>query len=119
MFLLVLVSVISLGSLLFTIRWALSPPHGSFDETIRVLVATIAGGMIAFWVVGASLAPQLNETARQNATALAAPTPENLRALAEDIILSAPIGVDIAAGIGAGVGFFIALASVGSYRRAM
>ena len=118
MFVLVVMSVISLGALVFTLRWTLSPPHGAFDGTIRVLVATAVGGMIAFWVVAASMAPQLNDTARQQATALVAPTPENLRTLAEDILASAPIGVDIAAGIGAGLGFFIALASVGSYRRA-
>ena len=118
MFALIFLAIVSLGFLLIIVRWALQPPHGPLDGTARVLAATVAGGLIAFWVVAASIAPQLNREARQQGTAISAPSVTDARGLVDEVALSAPIGMDIAAGIGAGVGFFIALASVGSYRRA-
>lgn len=117
MFALIMLAIVSLGCMLFIVRWSLSPPRGPLDGTVRVLASTLAGGLIAFWVLAAAIAPQLNRDARQSGIAEIAPTTADARSLIEDIQLSAPIGVDIATGIGAGVGFFIALASVGSYRR--
>jgi hypothetical protein len=116
-FAIVFMAIVSLGCLVFVVRWALSPPNGPLDGTVRVLAATVAGGMIAFWVVAASIAPQLKEDAAQSGISVVAPSSEDARTLLEDVELSAPVGLDIAAGIGAGAGFFIALASVGSYRR--
>jgi hypothetical protein len=117
-FFLVFVAVVSLGCLVFIAKWSLSPPNGPFDGTARVLAGTVAGALLAFWIVAASIAPQLNEDARMNATNVTTPSEAQARTLFDDIVLSAPIGVDIATAIGAGAGFVIALASVGSYRRA-
>lgn len=98
MFLLALMSVVSLGGILVTVRWALQAPHGPLDGAARVLAATIAGGVLAFWIVAASMAPEVNENAKNRATALEAPTVEDARAIATEIIASAPVGMDIAAG---------------------
>jgi hypothetical protein len=116
-FAIVFMAIVSLGCLVFVVRWALSPPNGPLDGTVRVLAATVAGGMIAFWVVAASIAPQIKDGAAQSGISAVAPTSDDARTLLEDVELTAPVGLDIAAGIGAGAGFFIALASVGSYRR--
>jgi hypothetical protein len=118
MFFLVCVAVASLGCLIFVVKWSLSAPHGPFDGTARVLTGTVAGAMLAFWIVAASIAPQLNEDVRANATDIVAPTESQARSRYDDIQLSAPIGIEVATAIGAGAGFIIALASVGSYRRA-
>jgi hypothetical protein len=117
MFVIVFMAIVSLGCLFFVVRWTLAPPNGPLDGTVRVLVATVAGGLIAFWVVAASIAPQLKDDAERNGLASIAPSEEEARTFIKDVELSAPIGIEIAAGIGAGAGFFIALASVGSYRR--
>ena len=117
MFAIIFMALVSLGCLVFVVRWALSAPNGPLDGTVRVLSATVAGGLIAFWVVAASIAPQLKDDAAQSSISVLAPTSTEARTLFEDVELSAPVGLDIAAGIGAGAGFFIALASVGSYRR--
>jgi hypothetical protein len=118
MFMMVLLGIIALAVLIFTMRWALSQPHGPLDGAARVLAATIAGGLIAAWLVAASLAPQLNEDTRTTSGSIKPPTQGDARHLLDEIVLSAPVSLDIAAAVGAGVGFFIALASVGSYRRA-
>ena len=118
MFLMVLLAVIALGILIFVMRWALSQPNGPLDGAARVLAATIAGGLIAAWLVAASLAPQLNEDTRATSGSIKPPTQGDARHLLNEILLSAPVSLDLAAGVGAGIGFFIALASVGSYRRA-
>ena len=117
MFALVFLALVSLACVGFVVRWCLSPPAGPLDGTVRVLIATAAGGLIAFWIVTASIAPQLTKDAKENGVSAIAPTSEDAGNLFEDVELSAPVGLDIATGIGAGAGFFIALASVGSYRR--
>ena len=117
MFAIIFMALVSLGCLVFVVRWALSPPNGPLDGTVRVLAATVAGGLVAFWVVTASIAPQLKDDAAQSGVSVVAPSTDEARTLLEVVEMSAPVGLDIAAGIGAGAGFFIALASVGSYRR--
>ena len=82
-----------------------------------MLTTTVAGGLIGFWVVAASIAPQIKNDAAQSGISVLAPASEDARTLFEGVELSAPVGLDIAAGIGAGAGFFVALASLGSYRR--
>ena len=118
MFFLIFAGVIGLGGLGLVIRWALSAPHGPLDGTARVVAGTVAGGLLAAWIVSASLGPHLNEVARRESAGMAPPSISQSRAIMEEVLLGAPVGITLAAGIGAGLGFFITLASVGSYRQA-
>ena len=118
MFALVFLALASLGVLLFVVKWALSPPNGALDGAVRIVLCTACGALIAFWIVAASMAPELNKEARLNGTGVLAPGSAQTRSLYDEVVVGAPIGVDVAAAVGAAAGFIIAIASVGSYRRA-
>jgi hypothetical protein len=117
MALFVFLSLVHLGVLVFVLRWAFGQPHGAVDAVVRVIAATVAGAMLAAWIVGATLLPRLNEEAKQDGNTLGAPSITDARAIANDVVETAPVSMDLAAAVGAGVGFFVALASIGSFRR--
>lgn len=114
MFLLLALAISSVIALFFTLRWALSPPGSPLDGSVRVLAASIAGGVLAFWVLGASIARELTDDAR---TMGGTPLSERVAALYDVIYTSAPISAELALVVGACLGFFIGMASVGSYKR--
>lgn len=118
MFALVFFALASLGILLFVVKWTLAPPNGPLDGIVRIALCSASGAMIAFWVVAASMAPELNKEARLNGTGVLVPGTNQARSLFDEVVVGAPIGMDIAAAVGAAAGFLIATASVGSYRRA-
>ena len=60
MFALVFLALASLGILLFVVKWTLSPPNGPLDGIVRIGLCTASGALFAFWIVAASMAPQLN-----------------------------------------------------------
>lgn len=102
---------------MFAVRYALSAPHGALDGTVRVVIATIFGGVMAAWIVGASTMPDLNRIAHERGDTFGMPSVAETRELLRSVQLSSPVSLDLAAAIGAGLGFFVSLASVGSYRR--
>src|SRR5262249_3351332 len=117
MALFVFLSLIELAALVFVLRWDLGQPHGAVDAVVRVIAATLAGGMLAIWIVGATLLPRLNDEAKQDGNTFGTPSITDARAVANEVIETAPVSMDLAAAIGAGFGFFVALASIGSFRR--
>jgi hypothetical protein len=90
MFLFVFVSLVQLGLLVFVLRWAFGQPHGMLDASVRVLVATVAGSMLAIWIVAAALVPQLNEEAKQDGSTFGAPSITDARTMVDEVVASAP-----------------------------